>query len=131
MGGTLQHVVQTSDVQALFFSRTNVNALQEGIRYRVFQETEGTQRIGMQSETELGLVMRSVYLEHSRNVDDANVLGQVRDLNARVLDYCVPRILEELRAYTYYQRDVNSLPMPMDRGQFASSKGERSLTMMP
>ena len=125
--GRLQHTV----VQDLFFSPANVDALQQGIRYSVYRATHGQQVIGRQSDVELGLVMRSVYLQHARNDDNGDVVAQVRELNQFVLDYCVPKVLEELRAYMAY-RSVSwteRVPVPMERGELATTKGDRTLVM--
>ena len=122
--------ISSSRVAEVFFSEDNVNALQHGVRYGVFRASHGHHVIGPQSEVELALVMRSVYLEHGRNLDDqALVLKEVRSLNKIVLDYCVPRVLAEVNMYVRYRRDVSSLPVPMARGELATSRGDRQLVM--
>jgi hypothetical protein len=70
--------------------------------------------------------MRSVYLQESRNLP-GDPVGQVRILNASILSFVVPRIMEEVRSYMQYQRDIATLPVPMERGQLATSKGTRTL----
>jgi hypothetical protein len=35
--------------------------------------------------------------------------------------------MEEIRMYNYYRDDISRLPIPLDRGEFASSKGTRIL----
>ncbi len=130
MTDSLQHTVAPSRVQAVFFSRVNTDALQDGIRYRVFQETGGEYVIGRQSDVELGLIMRSIYLQYGRNDEGGGTLSQVRDLNQRVLDYCVPLVTQELSMYMRYRQDVAQMPVPMDRGQLATTKGSRTLELM-
>ena len=130
---TLSHVWTPKDmstVSSIFMSAQNSEALQQGIRYRVNVESKGEHTIGRQSDTELAIIMRSVLLQYGTNLDCSSkeaTLIQVRSLNARVLDFCVPRILEEIRAYEHYLADVSTLPIPMQHGQIASTKGERSL----
>lgn len=126
--GALQHSTQGSTVADVFFSARNVDALQHGIRYRVFRESGGKLVIGRQSDVELGIVMRSIYLQHARN-EERDVLGQVRELNRLVLDFAVPQIVREANLYKHYREDVSRLPVPMARGELATSKGERSLEM--
>ena len=115
-------------VSRLFFSSANVGALQDGIRYRVYVDTEGKTVIGRQSDTELGVIMRSIYLEWADNTD-TDVLEQVRFLNSHTIDFCVPRIIQEVSMFRQYKKDVSTLPTPMDRGQIASMKGSRTLEM--
>ena len=130
--GTLAHTWTARDVSAatrLFMSRANVDALQQGIRYRVYVQSGSRHVIGRQSDAELAVVMRSVLLQHGRNADDVSAVAQVRALNAEVLGFCVPRIISELVGYEGYLDDVSSLPVPLERGQIASTKGDRSLQM--
>jgi hypothetical protein len=104
-----------SPVADVFFSDVNVAALQEGMRNLVFAKTAGQYAIGEQSRDELGLIMRSMYLMHARHLS-FDVLGQVRALNANVLDYAVPAIISaaDMQAH-YLQVDL----------------GERKLMEMP
>lgn len=127
---TTRHVNDGSSRAAqLFFSRANTEALQSGIRYRVHVESGGRHTIGRQSERELAVVMRSILLQYGRNNDAEDAVAQVRELNARVLRFCVPRIISEADAYAHYRRDVDASPALMDRGVASSTKGrgERSL----
>ncbi len=121
---------QASPLSDLFFSGQNVEALQQGIRYRVFKESGDQLVIERQSEVELGVIMRSVFLTEARN-DARPPREQVRELNAAVLAYSVPRVLEEARMYAQYRRDASTLPVPIDRGELATSKGTRTLEMKP
>lgn len=120
--------LQPTHVSDLFFGVPNVNALQEAIRYRVYVETDGKQIIDRQSETELMIVMRSMYLQYSRN-SPYNVKEQVRELNAQVLDYCVPKVVSELFAYLQYLKDASTIPVPLAHGELATMKGTRTLEM--
>jgi len=119
-----------SEVSDLYFSAANVDALQEALRYQVWAKTNGEHAIDRQSDTELMIVMRSLYLQYSRN-SPYNVKEQVRELNARVLDECVPKIVSELSAYLQYLRDASQLPVPLAHGELATMKGTRSLEMKP
>ena len=134
-------------VSALFFSRQNIDALQEGICNKVFNESNGRFRIGRQSETELKIIMRSIYFESLRvctpgimkQIQSTNplqkpiqqnkdvVLQQVRSLNQKVLDWSVHEILNNMQQFERYQEDVSKLPNPIDRPSFVSSAGSKSL----
>lgn len=113
-------------LNSLFFSRENIDALQQGIRYLVAKHSDNKYIIGNQSEVELQIVMRAVYLQDAKH-KPYGVVQQVQELNKLVLDYCVPRILEEVKMYNHYKQDVSQLPMPLERGQFSSAKGTRVL----
>lgn len=122
--------IDMTPLARLFFSRLNLDALQQGLQWRVFSESGGRYNISRQSDTELHIIMRSIYLQESRNIPH-DIVGQVRVLNASVLEFCVPRILEEIRMYTQFQQDISTMPVPLPRGEIASQKGSRVLDLMP
>jgi len=122
----LKNIHTKNELSDIFFSRKNIDAVQEGIRYMVYKKTCGKHTIGKQSETDLIVIMRSIYLQYGE-YKPYGILEQVRDLNSRVLEYCVPKIVEEINIYMHYRKDINSLPVPIDRGEFVSSKGTKVL----
>lgn len=123
--------VAASESSTLFFSPKNIEALQQGIRYRVYVETQGRHVIGRQGDTDLKVIMRSIYLQHGRNVPRHMVLAHVRELNGRVLEYAVPDIVGSLQQREAYFRDASTLPMPNARAQPASLKGSKCLEAKP
>jgi len=122
----IQGIHTKTPLNDLFFSQENVNALQIGIRNLVANRSNNQYVIGKQSEVELQVVMRATYLSDAKHLP-YDIIGQVRELNGKVLDFCVPRILEEIKMFNYYKNDVSQLPVPLDRGQFSSAKGTRFL----
>lgn len=120
--------MEVSQVSQLFYSKKNIQALQEGIRYLVYDRSGGRHRIGEQSNDELIIIMKTMYLTHGKN-QIYNVLEQVRELNKKVLDFAVPDIIQQLDMYDKYRHDQAFLPTPIDRSLNTSIKGERSLEM--
>ena len=112
-------------VARVFFGPGNTDVIQDAMRHGVYKMS-GRERlvVGRQSYVELGLVMRSMFQSYGRNAP-SDVRSQVRDLNSRVLDFCVPRVLQEARMYKTYLNDIGSMPVPLERGQLATSKGSR------
>jgi hypothetical protein len=122
----VRYIHSGSEVANLFFSQKNIDILQDGIRFSVYSKTNNQYVIDKQSDTELKVVMRSIYLQYSKNLPD-DLVSQVKSLNSKVLDYVVPRILSELLQHLQYVRDISSLPVPMERSQNMSAKGTRVL----
>ena len=118
----------TNAVSELYFSATNIEALQQGIRYRVYVETNGKYTIGRQSDQDLKIVMRSIYFQNSRNTN-GDCVAQVRVLNAKVLEWVVPEVLSNLLQYSTYRRDASTLPMPLDRAPNMSMKGTNPMEL--
>lgn len=122
----LKSIHLRNELSDIFFSRQNLDYLQEAMRYLVYKRSCGKHVIDKQSETELVIVMRSVYLEHGKYRPN-DIKEQVKELNVVVLNYCVDKILEEISMYIRYKKDITQLPMPLDRGEFISSKGTKVL----
>lgn len=110
----------------LYFSQCNIEALQQGIRYRIYMETDGRFVIGRQNSNELKIVMRSIYFQHAKH-DNRPVVEQVRQLNAYVLAWTVPEVLSNLKQYEQYKKDASTLPMPLERAQLSTTKGTKVL----
>lgn len=117
---------QKNNLSDVFFSSRNIDALQDGIRYRVYVETKGAHVISRQSDTELKVVMRSIYLQNAKH-DNRPVLQQVRELNKLVLDWVVPEVVSNLTQYVVYKRDASTLPVPLEHAQLSTMKGSRTL----
>jgi hypothetical protein len=126
MDAALEHSIGTNPLNDLYFSKKNIEALQQGIRYSVYKRTG--QVIDTQNERELLVIMRSLYLQYSRNLP-TNIVMQVKDLNKRVLDEVLPQIIMEMNQYKTYLRDASGLPIPLDRGENTSTAGTKFLEM--
>ena len=113
-------------VNDLFFSQTNIDALQIGMKNLVASKTNGKHIIGNQSENELMIIMRGIYLEYGQNLL-TNVVEQVKDLNKKVLEFSVPRILVDLEQYEQYVKDASQVHIPMERSTNVSNKGNKVL----
>lgn len=113
-------------ISKLYFSRVNVSALQQGIRYSVHKYSNEKYLIDNQSEKELMLIMRSIYLTYSNELP-FDVISQVKELNKKVIGYCVPRIIQELDMNSTYKHDITHMPDPISRSTNVSVKGSRSL----
>lgn len=110
----------------VFFSDDNIDALQIGMRNMVANATEGKEMIGRQSDIELKIIMKAIYLEYGKNLND-NILEQTKDLNKKVLDFAVPRILVEIKQHNTYIKDASNIHMPMERSMNVSNKGSKTL----
>jgi hypothetical protein len=111
-----------------YFSPANFKIVQNKIRYAVFQETG--QIIDEQSSDDLFMIMRAIYLTYGRNLP-YNIKEQITELNDRVADWCVPKIVAEVHMYSQYLKDIDTMPVPMERPVSLSSAGTRSLPFKP
>ena len=125
---TLQTVTPLSEA---YFSNANQEILQNAIRRGVYDKTSKV--IDKQDYLQLQIVMRSIYLQYSRNDNSsANAIRQqIIELNKKVIDYCVPITVSNLQQYVHYRQDVSKMPVPMAYGLATSNKGSMSLALKP
>jgi hypothetical protein len=97
-----------------FFSKENIQILQNGIRAGVYKNSPQKVVIPPQNLDQLQIVMRSIYLQHARHRKD-NISGQIEELNKLVLLYCVPFLIGETTSYLKYLQDQSTLVVPLER----------------
>lgn len=125
VNNTISRSNSQTSVSKLYFSLENINILQQGIINKIYNITEGVYSIGKQSESELKIVMRSIYYQYSRN-NQQNIVEQVKELNTKVLDWTIPEILSNIKQHEHYKKDVSTLAYPNERPIFVSQKGTKS-----
>jgi len=122
----LYGIQETSKLNQLFFSRKNLDNIQDLIRYTVYEKSDKKYKIGKQSDVELEIIMRSIYLQHSPNLPN-KIKEQISYLNKLVSDWCVEQIIPEVQQYVGYIKEIEYMPLPIDLPVNLSSKGSRSL----
>ena len=111
-----------------FFSRDNITILQNGIRAGVFRCSNGRYNVAPQDETNLKIVMRSIFLQNAKN-DTSNITGQIQALNNLVLSYCVKNVFGSATSYIKYRNDVSTLAVPEARPVYVNCKGDKQLEL--
>lgn len=121
----------------LFFSEKNIDNVQDLIKFIVHRETN--QVIDKQSNQELLIVMRSIFLEYSShprlfkkdmNEDDKKKLlteykNEVSRLNEIVLNSIVPKIVSQMQQYITYLKDASTPQYQMEIPKSDTIIGER------
>lgn len=115
-----------TDVSVKFFSKENINKIQTQIILQVYAKSNKQYNISTQSEQELLIIMRSYYLQYSKNLPN-EINAQVEKLNNMVIDWSVDEIIKNIRQYLSYKKDCSTLPMPMERAQLPTQKGTKTL----
>ncbi len=119
---------QRSKLSDMYYSQTNIDFLQNEIINQIYKKTSGKYRIVKQSEDELVIVMKSIFLQYARN-NDNEIQLQVNNLNKHVLDYCVDNVYVNLLQYVKYIDDITKEQTVIDRPQNVDIKGSK--TLMP
>lgn len=122
----LQHIQTKSPLSVLFFSKANMKRIQNMIRYQVWLQSGKRHIIGEQSNIELEIVMRSIYLQHAKNLP-CKLGEQVHELDQILVSWCVPKILSEVDQYVGYLQNLDTLPQEIELPKNLSSKGTKTL----
>jgi hypothetical protein len=111
-----------------FFSEENMNIIQNGLRAGVYKESKGRFLIGKQDEAPLKMIMRSIFLQHSKNLPN-NIKGQITQLNNLVLEYAIPQVMGEAIGYVKFKNDASTMYTPIQRP--ASTYYTKTLELKP
>ena len=74
-----------TSLSTAFFSAQNIKIIQNGIRAGVYQKSNQQYIIDNQNEDELKIIMRSIFLQNSKNLA-TNIPQQIATLNQIVFD---------------------------------------------
>lgn len=126
----LKGIQEDTILNQVYFSKRNMDYIQNKIRHEVYIKSDKKAIIGRQSDIDLEIIMRAVFLQHSKNLKD-HIKEQVRDLDRLVINECVEKIITEVNQYNTYINTVEHLPVPLDLPRNlsqAGTKNNRSVT---
>jgi hypothetical protein len=113
-----------TDLSKAFFSRENIQIIQNGIRAGVYELSNSQYVIGDQDCDSIKIIMRSVFLQYSAN-KPSNIPQQIEELNKMVLNYCIQQVYSEAQGYMKYVDDVSSLVVPIAHPVQTSNKDKQ------
>jgi hypothetical protein len=111
----------------LFFSKKNIDHIQGLIIKMISFQSEGVYNISRQSDNELLIVMRSIYIKTPTNpyAQGQELKNNICILNKNVLDWVIPRLMINIQQYLGYMRDRSNVAMPLRHPEYMSSAGNR------
>jgi hypothetical protein len=127
---SIRTIQEESLLSKAFFSKKNLNIIQNAIRKNVFDLNSGKYIVDKQSDIELEIIMRSMFLQYSENRTD-DIAQQITALNDYVVQYSVPIVNSNLHQYLQYKKDVSTLTVPLRHSVNMSIKGDKSLMLNP
>jgi hypothetical protein len=125
----LEGIWENSVLSELYFSRENLEIIQNAIRKGIYDKTNGKYIIDNQDCDALKTIMRGIYLEHSANLPN-NITEQITELDKMVINFCIQQIYSELRAYVQYLHDASTLVVPI-APPILSSLSDKQLELKP
>ena len=120
---------ERSKLSDLFFSKQNIQNIQNLLIKGVYEKSNSLIIIDKQPEDNIVMVMRSMYLQYSKNLD-IKLNEQVNELNNYVLNFCIPKVYSEAIAYLKFKQDASTMHMPMSAPIY-SSKTNKTLEQKP
>ena len=122
----LNKIEESNLLNKTFFSNENIQIIQNAIRFNIYKISNKQYIINNQNIRELKIIMRSIYLQYAKNLNN-KIKDQILKLNNRVINYSIPKILTNIKQYLKYKIDLNKLPIPLLHPKNMSNKGEKSL----
>ena len=118
---SIRGIHEKNDLNTRFFSQKNVDLIQQLIQAQVRKQSKGKFQIGKQSEEQLVIIMRSIYLQQGKNLPD-NIQEQIDELNKKIVEECVRIVMVNIKSYIGYIKDVNAPPSFISRPTSTSVK---------
>lgn len=123
--------VQESEFTRLFFSKSNIQIIQNELRYRVYLSSNARHIIEEQDLTHLGPIMENIYLNYSYNPNErCKYKAEITRLNDLVLNVCVPMVISAVEMQLGYIKKISSDVIPMPAGEYTSKKGTKITRMI-
>lgn len=106
------HIHYATPLNTRFFSKDNIDYIQQAIRDQVLAMSGNKHHIDRQNDDDVKLIMRSYYLMFGRN--NPNTLeADLADLNARTIGYAAAKVYSEVDFYMFYRQDIAEFAAPI------------------
>ena len=112
---------EESPLSSAFFSKENVQIVQNGLRAGVYEMSDSKFVIGLQSYDSIKIIMQDVYFDFAKN-DGTPISQQVNKLNQEIFKKYVPKLHGEAIGYLNYKRDVSTVRDPI---MYPKQSGDR------
>lgn len=117
--------IDETPLSKAYFSDTNIQIIQNGIRAGVYRKSNGQYTIGSQDCDSIKIIMRGIYLQYSIN-QTINISNQIEALNDMVLNYCIPKVYLEAQGYLKYLSDISTIALPIAHPIMASQNDKKN-----
>lgn len=108
----LNGVYEESELSNLYFSKENIQIVQNGIRAGIYEKTNKEHIIPPQNIDNIKIIMRNIYIQYAENQN--NITSEIERLNQLVLGYIIPQVHGSLVSYFKYIKDQSTLVIPLE-----------------
>jgi hypothetical protein len=124
----LRSTWEVTPLALALFSGANLRIVQNALRRRVYEASNGRHVIGPQDADQLRICLRAMYLQYGRNAP-TDIPGQIAELNERVVAYAAPLVISQIAQSFAYEKDITTLPVPIAWPVSMSQAGTRSMPL--
>lgn len=123
----VEGVTERNQISDLFLSQKNIDFIQKKIIKTL--KIKHNYSISNQSNSELLIIMRSIYLNNCtnnyKNMND--VKKEIIKLNDLVVNYSVDNIFKNIKSQELYLKKINNDLEPINHPSNTNSKGDKQL----
>jgi len=105
---------RATKVSLEYFSVSNIKRLQQMIKTEVYEKTKHKFKLEEdQNVLDLIQAMKYIYKEYGKYMPNS-IIRQVKKLNTYTIKFIVPNIIENLKQYYGYLKDINNPIQPIE-----------------
>lgn len=120
---------QPNKLNTIFFSKKNIDSIQDSIRKNVYIKSNKKYVISRQSDEQLLVIMQSIYINNTYNIE-LFLENQIYELNRLVIEESTKIILPNVEQFIGYLDTVDKPVIPMAYGKATSSAGEKTASLL-
>ena len=113
---------EENELSNAFFSKENIQIVQNGLRAGVYKMSNDKFIIGQQSYDNIKIIMQDAYFEHAKNTN-STIAKQIEIINQEILNKYVPKLHGEVIGYLKYKEDISTIKAPIT---YAKPSGDRN-----
>ena len=101
-------IYEANILNDIFFSNKNIDLIQTKIIKTIKEKYK--YKISKQSNNELFIIMRSIYMDHSTNnyKNKNDIKKEIQRLNVLIINYCVNNIINNIKEHIEYRKKIDN-----------------------
>ena len=125
----IEGISESTIISQIFLSEKNINLIQ--IKIINIINNQYKYKISKQSNKELIIIMRSIYLNNAtNNYSNKNELkNEMERLNKLVINYCIKNIINNIKSHELYLKKINNDLTPINLPSSTNIKGDKQLEL--
>tara|TARA_Y100001935_G_C17006862_1_gene360997 strand:- start:13 stop:519 length:507 start_codon:yes stop_codon:yes gene_type:complete len=122
----LKGTKEENELSNAFFSKQNIQIVQNGLRAGVYKMSNNQYIIGEQSYDNIKIIMQDAYFEHAKN-DLTSIAKQIETINQEIFNKYVPKLHGEVIGYLKYKEDTSNIKAPINYAKPSGDKNFKNL----